>query len=228
MVACAGRRIHRLLEPAGNLVDGGVGGPRTDDVGVSRSRIAGRGVSAGVCCLLAHRDADDCSHGSGGSLRHDRRGCGALGPPSGPARAWGVAVRHCGVRPGDRSARGAAFCADAAGLGVRGIGRLVLPAFPRLGGRGCVRLAGSSGPRGRRPAREAGHRVRFPQRDRSPFDDRLPVPNAALHPHLWVGDLLRCAFAGRRRVRPDCARRVGADRPGLRHCRGFGIVARSR
>lgn len=36
------------------------------------------------------------------------------------------------------------------------------------------------------------------------------------------------AFAGRRRVRPDCARRVGADRPGLRHCRGFGIVARSR
>ena len=94
-------------------------------------------------------------------------------------------------------------------------------------GRGCVRLAGASGPRGRRPTRKAGHRVRLPQRDRSPFDDRLPVPDAALHPHLRVVNLLRCALAGRRRVRPDCARRVGADRPGLCHCRGNGIFARS-
>ena len=154
-----------------------------------------------------------------------------------PCVMIGVSVARWGLLQDPRG-RGALLSVIAAcGLGIGALGALpfalmqldwAFAAVSRLGGRGCVRLAGAPGSRGWRSAREAGQRVRFPQRDRSSFDDRLPVPDGALHPHLWVVDLVRCALAGRRRVWPDCARRVGADRPGLRHCRGYGIVARSR
>lgn len=155
-------------------------------------------------------------------------GVARWGAAAGSARARAAPGWHRACGPGDRCSGGRSLRPHAAGLGFCRVGVLVVSALPRFRRCGSLRVAGAPCTRGRRSARESRLGMRVPERDRSPFDDRLLVTDAALYCYVRRAWRVRRSCPGGCGFGASCAGGLGADWLRLCDRRGRGNLSWSR